>query len=441
MGGTGAVFEYAEAADFVLRILIGMVAGALIGIERERAKVSEAGAKELPGIRSFSLLGLFGSLSAYLSSVEGASPLFSLVFIVVFIALLVSYIVYRTIILKVGGITTYIVMTISFILGYVAGLGKLLEAVAVSILTALLLAAKFPLEHLIGGISYNELLSALELGLIFFILGPLVYASNVSVGGISLWGLYVFFTIVLTISFGSYVAVKIKGAEGLRYVALLGGLVNSEATLINLAEIYSSKGEAKLSKRNITVATILVNTAMVLRNLVLATVAAYVFLGEDTVSRVLVYVAPGLLIPGLAGFLLFTVYRETGPARTEARITSPLNFDAALRAVLAYLSLILLAWALESVMGSTSIIPVSLIGGFVNAGATILSLFTVASGSELHTLSAGVLIATMAAVLNKPLYLKSVGIEQKMVVEVAKWCVYVAIPPLVVALLLILGVT
>ncbi len=429
------VFNVDVAAEFSARIVAGLVAGALIGIERERAKSAETGyAKELPGIRSFSLLGLYGALSSYIWIAEPMYGVYlSLLFIAGFIALLTVYMVYRTFLLRKGGITTYTVMAITYALGYLAGLGLFFESMATAIAAALLLAAKMPLGKLIEEVSYSELLSAFELGLIVFILGPMVYSSGLSIGKLSLWGFYVFFTLILIISFGSYIAVRIKGSEGIHYVALLGGFVNSEATLVNASQLCLELGER--SRRNCIVSvTILDNTAMYLRNIILALAAAYTFLGKSTLLYITPYIALGLGIPSLAGLLLFAYlsHRTRTPVvKHKITLENPLNFSVAFRGALIYVVLMLIAIALEDLAGAASLIPFSMLGGLANAGATILSLFSVVSNEKL--LASGVLIAAAFAALNKPIYARGAGLRGRVMKDVVVWCVGMALIPVILA--------
>ena len=436
------VFNVDVAAEFSVRMVAGLIAGAMIGIERERAKIAEAGyTRELPGIRSFSLIGLYGALSSYLSIAEPTYGVYlSLLFIAGFIALLSVYMVYRTFVLRLGGITTYTVMAITYALGYLAGLGFLFEATATSIVAALLLAAKMPLGKLVEELSYHELLSAFELGLIVFILGPIIYSADLSLGKLSLWGLYVFFTLILIISFGSYIAVRVKGSEGIHYVALLGGFINSEATVVNASQLCQ-----ELSGKNrrgcMVFSTILANTAMYLRNIILALAAAYTFLGRDALEYITPYIALGLGLPSLAGLLLFIyLSHKTKAPLTKREITleNPLNFAAAFRGALIYAVLILVAISLEELLGAESLVPFSMIGGLANAGATILSLFSVSSDKAL--LSSGVLIAAAFAALNKPIYIRGAGFRWKTVSEILAWCAGMAAVPLALAFLMLIGV-
>ncbi len=88
-----------------------------------------------------------------------------------YLIMIVSYLLYRFFIVKSGSIHMQIALLATYFIGILAGLGYLVTSTALSILITLSLALKLPVEQAIKGLSYNELLAGLELGIIVFILG------------------------------------------------------------------------------------------------------------------------------------------------------------------------------------------------------------------------------------------------------------------------------
>jgi uncharacterized membrane protein YhiD involved in acid resistance len=95
--------------ELLIKILISLALGALIGIEREK-RMKESFA----GFRTFMLVCLFGLISSYLSNI-----LNSLILIISFLAvsLLCTLNFYRRVIYRIGeGITTEIAFLLTFLI-------------------------------------------------------------------------------------------------------------------------------------------------------------------------------------------------------------------------------------------------------------------------------------------------------------------------------------
>ena len=97
--------------DIVLKFLIALAIGALIGIERERKQVNKS---EFAGIRTFILIALFGILSTYLNEIYPNFLIISFLGLIVLVGL--SYMASTR---EEGdiGITTEVVALLTFILG------------------------------------------------------------------------------------------------------------------------------------------------------------------------------------------------------------------------------------------------------------------------------------------------------------------------------------
>ncbi|MCD6301531.1 MAG: MgtC/SapB family protein, partial [Staphylothermus sp.] len=134
------MFVNDPTTDFVLKIIVSFITGALIGLERERTRIMLSKKKNvsieyrvLPGIRSFGLLSLYGTLLSY-TAFNTTDPSIKLVLTtfmstMIFITF-IMYIYQRGIVAKRTGITTYIVMSIALILGFLVGIDRVYEAIA-----------------------------------------------------------------------------------------------------------------------------------------------------------------------------------------------------------------------------------------------------------------------------------------------------------------------
>jgi len=411
----------------LFRAIVALLAGMLIGLEREKARAmaekrrrgrvsgfEDIVAKEIPGLRTFSLISLYAALSgyAYSSGLVGTTVL--LVLVSGFLLVLVVYTIYRLMVGRIGGVTTVVVMLVDFIIGFLAGLGEVLVATSVAILTTFVLAVKLPAEKLVGRIRYEELLWFLELAVILAVIGPFFLMSNYRVLGISVRGIYLFFALVLTSSYLGYIAVRVKGAEGIAYFAFLGGFANSEATTMAGLRLLGRSEAERLAPYIALTA----NGSMLLRNLAITLVAFYLLVGEIPFPQSLA------LVVGVAGAVLpsyLSWKRLKGHAsRIELpEIENPLSFSIAFKSTLVYVALALVA-SLVSLAGSLGLAVFSLLGGFVNASATILSLFSVGEGAVLLTFA---LLALAAASMNKTIYVYIATLSRRAAAKTLAACI------------------
>ncbi len=412
---TGQLVGGGLEVEILFRLLVALLTGMLIGIERERARLAlleararkrqakpqpgmeELVVKEFPGLRTFSLIALYASLAGALYSmgVVGGEGLAAL--IVLFLVVVGVFTWFRLLVARAAGITTVIVMLVDFMLGLIAGLGYLVISVSMGVLTTFILAIKIPVEKFVGRITYNELLWGLELGVVLAVIGPFFLTSTASYYGVSLRGLYLFFALVLASSYLGYIAVRLRGAEGLAYLAFLGGFAHSEATLVSTLALSPREERPRIGGH----AAILSNTSMVIRDLLiaLAALAASGYTGDVRPIALFASTLLLALLPAPFSWIAATRYRGTIPVET---VGNPLKLSAALKSTFFYLLVAFTANILSSLHGGLGLYLVSVIGGFVSSSATILALFT----AGIDPVSAATLsvYAIIAALLNKPVY-------------------------------------
>ncbi|WFO75765.1 MgtC/SapB family protein [Desulfurococcaceae archaeon MEX13E-LK6-19] len=433
--------------EFVVKIIIGFLVGALIGIERERTRLisTTEKPKSLPGVRSFGLLSLYGAITAHLALIleeQGLTiiQMFVLaVFASIIVVLIILYMYQRMSILGRTGITTYIVMGLDLGLGFLVGLGKILEAVSASILVTFILATKPSIEKFVKGISYKELLSGLELGLFVFILGPVFLLKPIVIMGFDLSKLYLLFIIILALSFISYIGVKIKGGEALKYISFLGGLVNSEASVANIASILAAQENVSqdllksIAKRNIFI----IIAAMLVRNMIIISM-----LSISSLDAVKTLIVVGLSFvaftpPILLGVLAWLFEKGEPLKNMRVDIQNPLSINTAIRIVVVYASIFAVSYVLYYIFGSQIIYLIAVVGGFVNAGATILTIFALSGIGfvDVYTLVASLVITNLAAIANKILYVH-VTTKNKVLLDACLRAIIVASSSMIIVFLL-----
>jgi len=432
--------QAALTGQHVLRILVALLAGALIGLERERARLAPRGRTDLPGLRSFGLLGIYGGLTGVFLSLEGVGEAERLLLAGLtaagFLALYIPYAYSRYVRSGYTGVTTMIVMLIAYASGLIVGLGGIIEGVSIAIAVTLILAVKTPVERAVARISYSEILALLEISTLALVLGPIVKAYAPVVAGIDLYKVYLFFVIVLALSFTSYVVARLYGVRGLVYAAILGGLVNSEATISSLTTMLEGVEDPRERRSVLHAGTILTITSMELRAAALLVAAAYIFLGSHAALLATGYSALAATPALVVAILAYARSRGSMASGGGLEAISPLNWGAALRSAVAYL-LLAAAVKVASILSRGVALLIGILGGLANAGAAILGLAS-AGGSlgEIAVIAAG-LGAIGAAALNKPIYANISVLTRREYLFIVAWSVLLSLPPLAVAALIL----
>jgi len=396
-----------SSIDPVIRVVVALLAGMLIGIEREKARaaaakrrrrsvgVEEIVVKEFPGLRTFSLVSVFASLLGYMWSQGILDAQAMSVMLLVFGLIIVVFSAYRLLAAKMAGITTVVVLLVDFTIGLLSGVGEILLAVSTAVLTTFVLAVKLPAEEIVGKISYEELLWTLELGIVLLVLGPFFMTRTETLYGVSLKSLYLFFVLVLATSYLGYVLARLKGGEGIAYTALFGGIANSEATLASVASLLELKDYNTSFNM-----TSIVNTVMIARNtlIALAMAAAMTKAGGPSYLTPLVAATLASMPPGLISWLQLTRRLRKIPVQLE----NPLRLASALKTMVIYLCISIISYTIREA-GRGGMILVAILGGFVSSSATIVALYGsgLASYRELAALA---VVASAAGSLNKPIY-------------------------------------
>lgn len=406
--------EWSSQVEAVARITTALLAGMLIGLEREKARmmsrkgrqrpgIEELIAKEVPGLRTFSLIAVYGAIVGFLWDKGYISAAQASVLLSIFGIIVAIFAGQRLLVLRSTGITTITVMLVDFTIGLMAGLGLLLVAASIAVLSTFMLAIKLPAERVVGRISYEELLWALELGVILIVIGPFFLASTISFYGISLRSLYLFFALVLATSYVGYVMARLKGGEGIAYTAVFGGLASSEATVLGLLTILD-----EVSRRLLAFdITLLSNTAMILRNVAIAAVMVYASSYKAYEALIIGPLLVSALTAGIPAIVSWSRLRGRIERVEMASIENPLQLSTAAKMTLLYIVIALTAYVVRQV-GVYGLLPVALAGGFVSSGATLIALFSI-PGIDPRTLVLLSIAATGMSVVNKIFYVYAGG--------------------------------
>jgi len=420
----------------LVKILISFLAGALIGLEREKAKTSvlkEEGESGLPpGVRSFGFISLLGLFSIVIPQIVGQSVgliefvrILPIAITILTVSIIVLYSAYRLLMVKEAGITTPLALSLTFAVGILIGLDRLIEAIATSVFVTFMLAIKLRIEALIRFITYEELLSMLEIGIIVFLLGPFlavdVYDPVLHV--INFKVLYIFFVVILVFSLLGYFLVKIKGPKAIEYFSFFGGLVHSEAAVVSVIKL---RRHLRIPNSIVSGSIIIASTAMIFRNIMLTLVMLIVTVSHLVLGEIPFMVfAIAFLISALEGYFMVKLAFATPIPVSEEKIkgmeiAKPISYSIALKALLIFAAMLIVVTYTTFAFGKHGVIISSIFGGLVSAEALIFTVFSLLSAKKIavNTALAAALLATGSAILNKIFFAKAAGAESNILKQI-----------------------
>jgi uncharacterized membrane protein (DUF4010 family) len=371
------------ASDITFKIAVTLAVGLLVGFEREWSN------KDI-GARTFAMAALLGLLGSLLGPeallISGVAVLILVVF-----ANLRGVTVARKL-----EATTSLALALIFLLGILVGEGHIFTPVACSILIAMLLALKPQFRAFAGGLTQQEVRSAILLALLGFVVWPLLPARYIDP-----WNLiqpreaWIIVLVVACLGFMNYVLLRLYGSRGVYLTAILGGLVNSTASAAELASTLSAAG---LTTLTIPV-VLLTSVAMFLRNVVILAIFAP--------AAVRTAALPLLAMTAVAGFWIHRDYRkaegvENGPGLA---LTSPISLGKVLRLACLFLAVEVLATLGQRHLGGAGFEIVSAIGGLVSSASTTAAAASLALHHTVTPSQAGVaavLTSMASASMNLP---------------------------------------
>ncbi|MHA1470901.1 MAG: DUF4010 domain-containing protein [Candidatus Asgardarchaeia archaeon] len=223
--------------------------------------------------------------------------------------------------------------------------------------------------------------------------------------------------ILLSIMFVNYILIKKFAYRGILLFGILGGLVNSEATVMSLGRHYNEIDEQY--KDYIRLGISLANVSMLLRNIFIAAIL------DPTVSKDLVRI---LIIP-LGIFICIGIIRVMLLLRRERReledlatpeIETPFSLKTAAKFVVVFAIVTFISVLLESIFDVYGIYIAGVIGGLANAGAVTLASVTLFAPRKISVVDASIsiILANVSAVANKIIYARASNLEKEIIKKI-----------------------
>lgn len=372
--------------DIALKLFTGLAIGLLIGIERGWREREENEGSRIAGIRTFSIIGLLGSVMALFS--REVNPWFV---IAGFVAVSALTITVHTLDVRENndvGSTTAFAMMLTFVLAAWAAYGHPIPAVVLTVTTMSLLGYKPLLHKWLVKIKPKDFFSGVKLLIISVVLLPLLpnhgYGPWKTLNPYWIWWMVV---LISGLSFLGYIAIQFIGQRtGTLVTAVTGALVSSTAVTISLARLSKQHKNKTIFSGGVLLAASIMFIRVIIEVLVV----------NSTLLR-LVWVPLATMFAGLLCFFSLLWFLQNKNVSEPARpieVNNPLQLGMAVQFSILLAVILLLSEAMKKWFGSEGVYALSVISGLMDVDPITLSL----SRSAKHDLAAEV--ATMGIVLS-----------------------------------------
>jgi len=274
--------------------------------------------------------------------------------------------------------------------------GYALAAAATAVLVTMLLAWKAELVRFTVGLSLEELRSIVLFGVLTLVVYPLLPEglppTMDPLGLINLRAAWLVVVILSAIGLVNYALLRLYGARGIHFTGLLGGLVNSTATVAELARRCQGHGEPALDLA--LEGMLLANIAMMARNgLILGIFAPAALLHG--------WLAVGLMAAVTGGMALRILRRNQHSPAPAIRLAFPFSLRHSLLFGTFYLVIRAAVALADRFLGPGGFMVVTFLGGLVSSASTAAAAATLAAQGRISMEAAGtgVVLASMASLL------------------------------------------
>lgn len=380
-------------AEFIIRLLVSVGIGGLIGLEREHSAMNET-TKSFAGIRTFiflSLLGFMGGLTYFLLS--------EWVFLAIIFSVTILTGISYWITASQGeiGATTEFSALIAFVLGTMTFLGFIELSLMITVVVVVILSSKLKLQSIVGKITAEELYDIIRFVVIALLIFP--FLPNETFGPYNVLNpREIGWVIILTsgLGFVGYLLMKfMETNKGILISGIVGGLVSSTA----VTWVFSKKSKENESHSHSCAIAILAATAISI-----ARVLIWVFIFNKSLFDQLYWVF--IMIFGAAiGTTLFLYFRRKDKEKIEdsdVKKSKPLDLKGAFVFGSIYVVIMLVVSYSNDIFGASGIFLSSAIAGLSDIDAITISVSKLAGDTiNLDLASKSVLIATISNTLVK----------------------------------------
>ena len=251
------------------------------------------------------------------------------------------------------GITTVVAGIVTYLIGLLTILGDLSLAVAVAVITTIVLHFKQTLHQAMGHLSDSEMRGILQLALISAVLLPVLPNQSYGPwGALNPYEIWLMVVLIAGISLAGYFAMRLTGPnKGVMITSVLGGLASSTALTLSLARM-----NARVPMPRLLACGILLASAIMYPRILLE------------VAVINPALLPTLLPPMLAmtlgcvlgAFFLWRKRESSTNINTEKLATQPFQLIPALKFGALLAGILLIAHGIQEHMGEQGLWLVSI---------------------------------------------------------------------------------
>jgi uncharacterized membrane protein (DUF4010 family) len=387
---------YQELLNVALDFAMAVLLGALVGIEREKRK-AEDDAGVVAGLRTFTLLALFGAAAGWLARSTGSAWILAAGLIIVGAVVATGYFVAARSHPESTGLTTEVAAIVVFLLGAMVMLGYPEVAIGLGVVTAAVLAYKQPLHGFVDKLGWDDVFAGLRLLIATFIALPLLPDRPIDPwGALNPYDLWLLVILISGLSLIGYVLTRLLGpARGTALTGLTGGLVSSTAVALS----FSKEGrDSPQNMAPLTCGILLAWVVMFVRVIVL--VAA---VNRALLSQLLMPFVAMAVIVGIIAMSLY--YRGGGTdgaaVKGDVSFRNPFSLTAAAKFA-AFFAVVLIAVKIaEQHFSPSSLYGLAAISGLADVDAITLSMSEFAQSGEARIAVIAIVIAALANTIVK----------------------------------------
>lgn len=377
---------------FIQNSILSLVLGFLIGLQREMHTIYSNKTQDFGGARTFSMIALFGFLSAWATTFF---PYFFLIAAVVMGLLLIAAYIVNSVSIAEKGATTEFAALVTFVIGGVLTFSLPIFSVFITILVLFVLNIKDTVREYEQTITKKDLSAAILFMLMTFVILPILPDRAIDpMELVNLYRIWIMVVLVAGISFFGYIAIRILGStHGIGVAGLFGGLVSSTAVAMSMARRVHENG---FLAKNLALGIALASSMMLIR----AGLEMWVINPALTKAFLIPIIVGSLVGYGYIGYLYFTSKRENIPQNIEFK--NPFDLKEALIMGLVFGATLALITLSNRYIGDMGVYAVALVSGIADVDAIILSLSSLAkNGLNPATAHYAILIAIISNTLAK----------------------------------------
>ncbi|MFQ5582263.1 MAG: MgtC/SapB family protein [Mariprofundaceae bacterium] len=380
--------------DLLIQAMAALGIGLLIGVEREYGQRKVDGRKkhvEAAGIRTFALVSLSGNLLTWLPEALMAwGVALGLAF-----TSLIALLSYRRTTLGEKtdkGITSEVVLVMTFILGTLTGLGYTLQATIIAVIVFALLHFKKILHHFSHSLSKMDIRQAIQFLIVSVVVLPIL--PNEAFGPYESFNpqhIWLMIVLISAIGFAGYATIKLMGQRiGLSVTGMLGGLASSTAVTLSMSRLSHSNPAMQSS---CILAIILACGTMFPR------VAALSLLFNPQIAAALIL--PVLTVTAYSLLIVWLLWRKSGKKQHASRHYQPEMNPLSMRMALAfgvfYGLVVFFAHMAQTNFGEGGIMTVAALSGLSDVDAITLSVSEMSRAHLTAALAAQAILLACAA--------------------------------------------